>query len=97
MEKKGNALILKGEDGSIKMRNSGHVKKFGTIPEHLQFHQSDSSVNDLGESPQISDGDGAVSQPVPDTQKPSEPPNLQTILKLNQVRVHNVSDIDQVI
>ena len=74
MEKKGNALILKGEDGSIKMRNSGQIKKFGTIPEHLQFHQSDSSVNDLGESPQISNGDGAVSQPVPDMQKPSKPP-----------------------
>ena len=74
MEKKGNALILKGEDGSIKMRNSSHVKKFGTIPEHLQFHQSDFSANDLGESPPISDDDGAVSQPVPNMQKPSKPP-----------------------
>ena len=35
LQKRGSAVILKGEDGSVKMRNAAHLKRYETIPENL--------------------------------------------------------------
>ena len=71
LEKKGNALILKGEDGSVKMRNSAHVKKFEKIPQHLQLQPD---LNLSADQTQENLSDEHVQPPTPEIPEPSEPP-----------------------
>jgi hypothetical protein len=54
VEKKGNAVVLKGEDGSVKMRSSAHMKKYEERPEHLTYTPDQETVmvkDSGGESP----------------------------------------------
>ena len=76
LEKKGNALILKGEDGSVKMRNSAHVKKFEKIPQHLQLQPD---LNLSGDQTQENLSDENVQPPTPEIPEPSEPPDIPVI------------------
>ena len=43
LERKGSAVIVKGEGGAVKMRNTAHMKKLETLPEYLTYCKEDDS------------------------------------------------------
>ena len=43
LERKGSAVIVKGEGGAVKMWNTAHMEKLETVPEHLTYRKEDDS------------------------------------------------------
>ena len=43
LERKWSAVIVKGEGGAVKMRNTAHMEKLETLPEHLTYRKEDDS------------------------------------------------------
>ena len=77
LQKKGSAVILKGEDGSVKMRNAAHLKRYETIPEHLLYQPEMNTVNNDRGMPEQAEIGGLNNPSVIETQleKAAHPPD----------------------
>ena len=62
LQKKDSAVVLKGEDGSVKMGNAVSLNRYETIPEHLLYQSKMDTMNHDSEmSEQV--GIGGLNKP----------------------------------
>ena len=81
-------LILKWGDRSMLKRNSGHMKKCETIPQHLQRQPSLNSSENDGNPEDIDDENVLPPNPKMEIREPLEPPETPNIHECSPILRH---------